>query len=815
MAKKTQSTVSPQDVLAILHGNPDGLRIGALEELLLVSRRQRNEVKDALDTLMEKGVLERTKGGKYRVAVRDDATKVSAEKPAAAAVPDGIAGLLRVTPGGVGFVTREDGGSDVFIGGEELADAMDMDRVLLSVWKGHRGDEGRVIAVTSRGRKKLTGVVTVAKNKVRIVSDDPRILHNISLVEPVPAETHGQVVLCRIEKYPQYKQGAITVAFEKALGAPGILTTEVEKTIVVSGIEDEFPPEVLAEMNAVPGSVLPVERENRTDFRNIPLITIDPEDARDFDDAVHLAVTPRGYRLHVAIADVSHYVVNGTAVDAEARKRGLSLYLPDRAIPMLPGALSSEMCSLKPDVERLALVAVMDFSSQGQRLEYTLHPGIIRSHGRLSYKEVATVLEKRTDHSFADQISLLETFSGIMHEMRMARGSLELDLPEAKVLLDEDDPLRIRDIVQSKPDPFIKKAYSLVEECMLAANETVGHFMETKGIPVPWRIHEEPDSERLESFGNFASVMGIDMGSLLNHKGPLNLAFKKLSEHEASRTLFYGLLRSMKQAHYNAENLGHYALAATTYLHFTSPIRRYPDLAVHRALKAAWGLEGRIPGGEKRHELPGMDEAREVSAFSTMFERRAVEVERKVTDIYRAWFMVPKIGQMYVGTVISVTNFGLFISIDHPFVEGMMRLEWMEEDHFEFIEEIGVLRGVKSGAFIFPGDKLPIVVAKADVPRGQLSFEPDGSVLDHLPHRAKMEQYQRTATGKSTGDRQERSPAGRGRQEKAPAGRGRQEKAPAGRGRQKSSRGTHSESRHPGKSGGKKPSPKGGARKKR
>ena len=728
MSKNNVIPITENQLRLYLSRETEGVRLSEIEAHFACSRRQRTQLKETLAALMESGTVEMLKGGRYRWASR------VLPKASPAGIP-ALEGELRLTHSGNGFVMIEKALQDVFISRDYVGNALDGDRVRIVSWNAPRGPEGKIEAIVSRGRTAITGVIRGRGARFQFVADDPRLVRPVELAESPPEESLNQSVIAKITGYPERPGDPLVVVVSRIMGPPGFLTTEIEKTLVFNGVVDFFPAEVEEQVLGVPQSVRDTEILDRRDLREHTFITIDPKDARDFDDAICIEETDFGHVLWVAIADVSHYVTPGTPLEEEAQHRGLSLYLPDRAIPMLPKALSAGICSLRPDEDRLAMVAEMEFNRAGVRTSVELYPAVIRSHARLTYEQVAAVLvDDPVDVPYRERILMTAAWAAIQHKRRLERGSLELELPEAKVLLDEDDPLRVRNIVKSIPNPQTKQAYNVVEEAMLAANEAVGEYLAAAGQPVPWRVHEAPDPEKIEAFFRFAAFLGIPVPKEMGPRW-FSEVFESISAHPAKGAISYMLLRSLKQAQYRVDNVGHFALASPTYLHFTSPIRRYPDLMVHRALKEVWKKRGLPTGEESLRACPQKEKTGELSTKCSQNERRCIDVERKVTDIYRAWYMRPRIGDVFEGHIHSITRFGLFVGIDDPFVEGLIRLDWLSEEFFEYDEGLGIVRGTQSKRMLLPGDPVRVILAKADVIQGQLSFEVEGSVFSMIPPR--------------------------------------------------------------------------------
>ena len=472
---------------------------------------------------------------------------------------------------------------------------------------------------------------------------------------------------------------------------------------------------------------------DRTDLRHVPFTTIDPETARDFDDAVAIESLPGGgSRLWVAVADVSHYVREGSPIDNEARKRGCSLYLPNRAIPMLPEPLSAHLCSLVPEEDRLAMVARIDLDGNADVVETDFSAAIIHSRARLDYPGVAAALggdvrgKRRKYEPFLPALRHMDSVARQMRAKRLERGSLDFDLPEPFVELDHDDPRLVRDIRKARRDPGERQAYSMIEEFMLAANEAVAASFRDRGENAVWRIHDAPDPGRLEQFATLAAHYGItiDVDEARTPRG-LRRVLEKLRGHVAEKPLSFALLRSLKQATYDVVNVGHFGLASRDYLHFTSPIRRYPDLIVHRLLKVRLAGLGKPSGGWKSaavQEPPDRTELQRMASEASFAERSKMQAEREVVDIYRAYFMRDRIGDVFDGTISGVMGFGVFVVIDEPFIEGLVRVEALSDDYYIFDEVTARLVGRRSGRTFALGDTVKVEVQSVSVVRRKIDF---------------------------------------------------------------------------------------------
>jgi ribonuclease R len=730
-------TLRPQAVLErLLQAGDKGLTLGDLATALELGRGQRAALGKVLDHLCGRGVVQRAPDKRF-VAVPTTGRRGRRGDQggpavgAAAAAADGtpaIGGLIRVHPAGYGFVEREDGGDDVFVPARHRGAALDGDRVAVTTWLGAKGTEGRVVNVLARGRAKLTGMMRRDGRSWRLEPDDPRIPGAVALDEGPGPGREGQAVLVEIVRYPSRPEEPLGARVLQVLGEPDDPRTEVRKIVVCADIPEDFSADARGAAARTPAEVQAADLVDRVDLRDRDFVTIDPETARDFDDAVCVERRGDGWRLWVAVADVSAYVRAGTALDREARSRGVSVYLPDRAIPMLPEALSSGICSLMPEVDRLAMVVRLDLDAAGATEATLIEAAVIRSRARLDYAGVAAALmgdfrgarARYLDH--AEHLARVAAVARLLRARREARGTLDLDLPEAKVILDEDDPRRVRDVRHSKPSEDIRAAYAMIEDCMVAANEAVAGFFRARGLDTIWRVHAPPTLERLEEFSRVAAGFGLHLRPA---DGVQPIAIRRLllemRGRPMERPLTFLLLRSLKQAVYDTTNVGHFGLASAEYLHFTSPIRRYADLIVHRLLKHALRREG-IPAGGGAPPPPDRATLTAMANESSHHEQRAVQAEREVVDMYRAYLMRDRVGDEFEGVVAAVTSFGLFVDLADPFVEGLVRLESLGAGPHEFDPERLRLSNPRSGRSFALGDRFKVVIESVSVPRRRIDL---------------------------------------------------------------------------------------------
>ena len=656
------------------------------------------------------------------------------------------AGTVSVHPDGYAFLVgprREARGEDLFIGGAGLRPAMDGDTVVVSVRQGRRGrverPEGKVVRVVTRRWERLIGVCRQGRSNAYLMPQDPRILYSCRLIATGGA-ADGDMVVVTITQYPGPYHD-LEARVESVLGPASDPRVETDAVIRRLELPTEFPADVLAEaarvaptvdlatFGALPSALPPPATarrpwhespalRERLDLRELPLVTIDGETARDFDDAVAvLDGIAGGTRLLVAIADVTAYVPRGSALDLEARTRGTSVYFPDRVLPMLPEALSNGICSLNPGVDRLVQAVLIDCDRQGEVLGAAFFPGVMRSRARLTYTAVRQIvvdrdLAVRREHAeLVDDLERMAALGEQMTAVRRRRGSIDLDLPEPEIIID----------IQGRPENIVKAernaAHRLIESFMLAANEAVAQYLTAHRLPVPYRIHEPPADDAVRDLARFLEGFGF---RLAVHEGGVRpAAFQRVLERVAGRpeerlvnTL---LLRAMTQARYAPENAGHFGLAAPCYTHFTSPIRRYPDLVLHRILAAHLR-------GDRRAIAATAGDLGAICEESSKRERLAMDAEREVVQLKKVQFMQDRIGDDFDGFVSGVVPFGFFVELEEYFVDGLVHVATLTDDHYELLEHQHRLVGRRRGRTFRVGDRVRVRVASVSIERKQIDL---------------------------------------------------------------------------------------------
>ncbi len=660
---------------------------------------------------------------------RDVAAPAAA--PKATKHEPGLVGRITVHPAGYGFV-QTDAGETVFVPAKFRNLSLDGDRVAVDTWAGVRGTEGRVIEVLARGRARLTGILRRVARSVYLEPDDPRIAADYGRVplDDAPIGKDGDAIVIEITRYPDAGRRELAGKLLKVLGDPEDPRTEIEKILACAVIPIEFPEEAQAQARATPQEVGPADLADRIDLRERRFCTIDPETARDFDDALCIEDGPHGGpRVWVAVADVSHYVRWTDALDKESTIRGVSVYLPDRVIPMLPIQLSANICSLNPLVDRCAMVVRLDYTDDGEIHDVGYAAAVIKSKGRLDYPGVAAALggdfrgRREIYRPWEAELQRLFKLSRVLRTKRRARGALELELSEPKVILDADDPRLVRDVVKAKGDPAVKQAYELVEEFMIAANEAVGSFFRKRGATTVWRIHAPPKEDRVRQLAELLEAYGIivDVAAATTPLG-MKAVLDQIADKPGAQALSLLVLRTLKQAVWDTVPIGHFGLASGDYLHFTSPIRRYPDLLVHRLLKYQLHRDGQPSGGGYSKPPPETEILAQLARDSSAHERRAMEAEREAVAMYRAYMMRDQVGQRFEGVISAVTNFGAFVELESPYVEGLIKLDTLGDEPWDFDQIHMRLTGRKTGKALALGDKVMVGINNVSVVRRRIDF---------------------------------------------------------------------------------------------
>jgi ribonuclease R len=633
---------------------------------------------------------------------------------------DLITGRVIGHPNGFGFLVPDKGGDDLYLSAREMHALMHSDRaVVREVGRDRRGRrEGVVVEILERGMKHVVGRLFIEAGMGFVVADNKRIHQDILVAkEDFNGAKHGQIVSIEITEYPTRQRQAIGKVIE-IIGdhmAPGM---EIDIAIRNYDLPQKWPETVQQHIQGMTDEVSEQDKQGREDIRQLPLVTIDGEDARDFDDAVYCAPQGQGWRLIVAIADVSHYVKPDSALDIEAENRGNSVYFPERVIPMLPEIISNGLCSLNPQVDRLCMVCDMSINASGKLTDSRFYPAVMHSHARLTYNKVAamlvegdTNLRERHKAIMPDLENLYALFK-VLIKAREKRGAIEFDSTETRIVFGENK--KIEQIVPVQRND----AHRLIEECMLMANVATANYLEKHEIPALFRNHEPPGEEKLAELREFLSELGLQ---LEGGSEPEPQHYKKLlaqiqQRHDA-HLIQTVLLRSLKQAVYAADNLGHFGLSYEAYAHFTSPIRRYPDLLVHRAIRH---LLSNQPIEKFRYSTNDMDQLGE---HCSMTERRADEATRDAVDWLKCEYMLDKLGEKYEGVITSVTNFGIFVELKDIYVEGLLHITALSQDYYHYDPVHHRLIGERTAKIYRLGDPINVVVARVDLDEKKIDFE--------------------------------------------------------------------------------------------
>ena len=676
---------------------------------LKIPREERATVKRLLQGLVDSGHLIQTRGNHFGLPDRMNL----------------VVGRVQTHPRGFGFVIPDkpvDGVSgDIYIAGANLNQAMHGDHVMARIERTH-GDraEGRIVRILERGSATIVGRFDIDESGAGyLVPFDRRLIMDVQ----IPAEerqeaTAGEMVVAEITRWPTPTRPALGRVLE-VLGDIEEAGVDTEIIIRKFGITDKHSDAAVEEATRLGATVKDKDIKGRTDFRPLRTVTIDGEHARDFDDAITIEKLPNGnHWLGVHIADVAHYVQEGGALDEEAYERGTSVYFPDRAVHMFPPELSTGLCSLNPNVDRLVQSCLMEIDRQGGVVRYEIHDGVMHSDARMTYTDVSAILLDRDAallkkySAFVPMFETMRELFEILNERRRRRGSIDFDLKEPEIVLDDEG--MVQQIVAAER----RVANRIIEEFMLVANETVAQHLDDNNVPTLYRIHEAPDPLKVEQFEEFVSTLGYSLGVAPNAVRPRHFQrlVEKIHGKPEEKPIAFLMLRTMQKARYAEINSGHFGLAASSYTHFTSPIRRYPDLVVHRTLR-----ESRRGMPEDRIEQL-TDDLPEIGRHTSERERRAAEAERELVQWKKVRFMADKVGDEFEGYVTGVTAFGLFIELIEHFVEGMVHVSTMADDYYRFIERAHVLRGENTGQVFRLGDKVRVQVIKVDMERRQIDL---------------------------------------------------------------------------------------------
>lgn len=704
------------------------MEIPEIAKIFNINKNEYKSFKKAIKTMEKEGLLARDESDKLGLAQRMGV----------------ITGKIEIHDRGFGFLIPDiEGIKDLFIAKTNLMGAMNGDRVVAKIIKeGRNGKrtEGIIINIVERVNKNIVGIYEDNKSFGFVLPEDKRIQNDIFISKKDRnGAKKGQIVMVEITRWPDGKRKNPEGKVVEILGRPGDKGIDIDIIIRKYNLPEDFPPSVLNSALDIEDFITEDEIKGRLDLRNVKMVTIDGEDAKDLDDAVSIERLENGnFKLGVHIADVTHYVKERSVIDKEAFKRATSVYLIDRVIPMLPKKLSNGICSLNPKVDRLTLSCIMEVNRQGKVVNHTIAQSVIKTNERMTYTDVTKILrdndveliERYKD--LVDDFKAMDELCKILRKKRLDRGAIDFDFEECKIILDEKGkPIDIK--------PYERAiANRMIEEFMLLANETVAEHMEKLKVPFVYRIHENPDAEKLEKFKAFIYNLGyndITWGEEVNPKALQRVLDKFKGENEETiiSTL---LLRSMMQARYSPECAGHFGLAADYYCHFTSPIRRYPDLQIHRIIKEYLNKE--LTENRSKKLVLIVDSA---AKQSSEMERVAQEAEREVDDLKKAEYMKDRIGEIFEGMISSVTGFGAFVELPNT-IEGLVHITSFRDDYYIYDEDRLILIGERNKKIYRLGDKLKVLCSKVDILSREIYFEivEDKYILEEKERAKKIQE---------------------------------------------------------------------------
>ena len=691
-------------ILQVIHEEGAMTHDEILERLNLTSDEQKEALRRRLNAMVRDGQLIRNR--------RDGYVPVNEE--------DLISGRVIAHPDGFGFLVPDEGDKDIFLHGRQMRTLLHGDRAVVQVsGTDRRGRlEGAVIDVIERANDRIVGRLFVESGVAFVVADNKRITQDIMVpLDQFGGATHGQIVIVEITQQPTFRNKAIGKITD-VIGdhmAPGM---EIDIAIHAHSIPFLWPDDVKQQVAKISAEVTDVDKEGRRDLTQIPLLTIDGEDARDFDDAVYCEKNDKGYKLYVAIADVSHYVQRECALDVEAYNRATSVYFPERVIPMLPEVLSNGLCSLNPHVDRLCIVCEMQFDNNGKMMGSTFFDAVMHSHARLTYNKVSAMLEDNDQalcEEYKDVLPHLETLFDLyktLIKQRKKRGSIDFETTETRIIFDENK--RIDSIV-----PTVRnEAHKIIEECMISANIAAAMFLEKHEIPGLYRVHGGPKEDKMDDVKDFILSLGLKFKS----SGKVTAQdYARIINQVKDRPDFHliqtVLLRSLQQAVYTPDNDGHFGLSLEHYAHFTSPIRRYPDLLVHRAIRHI--IEGNKAGSFFYRHSDMVHHGEHCSSN----ERRADEATRDAVSALKCEYMQSKLGETFKGSISSVTGFGIFVELNDIYVEGLIHITNLPKDYYQFEPVSHRLFGERTGRFFQLGDAVTVTVAGINLDERKIDFE--------------------------------------------------------------------------------------------
>ncbi len=738
MSKYPYPIPSREEILGVLRTSESPCTANDIAEALAIKRQEREGFFRRLAAMERDGQIRLDSRGHYQLAHPSNF----------------VAGRVQGHRDGYGFLIRDDGQDDLFLPQGEMQKVMHNDRVLARiVGYDRRGrPEGHIVEVTDRANRRVIGRLLNENGAMIVAPEDKRIGHDILVTQNPKKAKVGQVVVVELTDFPSRHSQPLGRVVEVLgdIDDPGM---EIEIAVRKYGVPHEFSKEALADAAKLPDAVRPTDIRYRVDLRDVPLVTIDGEDARDFDDAVYCEPMQvgkgEGFRLLVAIADVSHYVLPASGLDVDAIERSTSVYFPRRVIPMLPEKLSNGLCSLNPHVDRCVLVCDMVITARGEIKAYQFYPGVMHSAARLTYTEVAAVLKNTKGPEATRRAALLPQLQNLygvykaLFAARQKRGAIDFDTTETYIVCNAQG--KIEQIVPRQRND----AHKLIEECMLSANVCAADFMKRNKHPGLYRVHAGPSAEKLENLRTFLRGMGLSLGGGdTPHASDYAALMAHIRDRPDAQMLQTMLLRSMQQAVYSPDNIGHFGLAYEAYAHFTSPIRRYPDLLTHRAIYAilqgkkyqpaapegvalntalsprarAMQAEDEEKRGSRRNRGGNTAIWEELGLHCSANERRADEASRDVEAWLKCYFMRDKLGEEYGGMVSGVTSFGIFVQLDSLFIEGLVHVTELGSDYFQYDEIKNELRGERTGIRYRLSDRVRVQVSRVDLDARKIDF---------------------------------------------------------------------------------------------